>query len=200
VPAIHWAAKPALPIADMMLSRRALFILALLLIATGVYSLVSRWQHGGFSEDHPAASTSRFFAVILPDVNGSMQPMSELRGQILVVNFWATWCPPCREEMPELSELQALYKKEGLVVVGIAAEDQESVNQFAREAPVGYPLFAADTEAGPLSYSLGNHRSVLPYTVVIDRDGHIVKSYFGRITRHLLEQSVKPLLQASNAP
>ena len=184
----------------MKISRRALFILALLLIAAGAYSLVSRWQEGGFSQDHPAASSDRFFAVILPDVKGTMQPMSELRGQILVVNFWASWCPPCREEMPELSELQAMYRDQGLLVLGIAAEDQESVNQFASESPVGYPLFAADTEAGPLSYSLGNHRSVLPYTVVIDRDGHIVKTYFGRITRHLLEQTVKPLLQASTAP
>lgn len=184
----------------MPFPRRALFILALLLIAAGAYSLVSRWQHGGFSEDHPPADTSRFFAVILPDVQGVMRPMSELRGRILVVNFWASWCPPCREEMPELSELHALYRDAGVLVLGIAAEDQESVNQFAREAPVSYPLFAADTEAGPLSFSLGNHRSVLPYTVVIDRDGHIVKSYFGRINRHLLEQSVQPLLQASSTP
>jgi thiol-disulfide isomerase/thioredoxin len=184
----------------MKLSWRALFILALLLLAAGAYSLVSRWQEGGFSEDHPAANTSRFFAVILPDVKGTMRPMSDLRGQILVVNFWASWCPPCREEMPELSELQTMYQDKGLLVLGIAAEDQESVNQFASEAPVGYPLLAADTEAGPLSYSLGNHRSVLPYTVVIDRDGHIVKTYFGRITRELLEQTIKPLLQASNAP
>ena len=184
----------------MPFPRRALFTLALLLIAAGAYSFVSRWQQGGFSEDHPPANTSRFFAVILPDVKGAMQPMSELRGQILVVNFWASWCPPCREEMPELSELQAMYRDQGLLVLGIAAEDQESVNQFASEAPVGYPLFAADTEAGPLSASLGNHRSVLPYTVVIDRDGHIVKSYFGRINRHLLEQSIKPLLQASSPP
>lgn len=183
----------------MKFSRRTLFILAVLLLAAGAYSLVSRWQEGDFSKDHPPADSSRFFAVILPDAKGIMQPMSALRGQILVVNFWASWCPPCREEMPELSELQAMHQTEGLLVLGIAAEDQESVNQFASETPVGYPLLAADTEAGPLSYSLGNHRSVLPYTVVIDRDGHIVKTYFGRITRDLLEQTVKPLLQATPA-
>lgn len=141
--------------------------------------------------------TQMLFASKLPDLQGKTQALSQYRGKILIVNFWATWCPPCREEMPELSAFHQKYQAKNVVVLGLAIDDLDKVQAFSKSAPVSYPLFADNDLAMTLSQNLGNDRGVLPYTVLIRPDGTIAEVFFGQINEAVLEQSVTPILGVS---
>lgn len=140
-------------------------------------------------------STRAFFAASFPNELGKNQAIKQYENKIIVLNFWASWCEPCREEMPELSALHNEYKARNVVVLGMAIEDVAAVNDFLKETKVSYPLFAADIQGMEIASLLGNNKGVLPYTVIINADGSIVKSFFGRVTKPLLEKSLLPLLQ-----
>ena len=141
----------------------------------------------------PTSSTQALFTANFPDENNKPQALNQYRGKVIVLNFWASWCEPCREEMPELSELHTAYQDKNVVVLGMAIEEVAGVNDFLKETKVSYPLFAADAQGMDIAASLGNNKGVLPYTVIIKADGTIAKTYFGRITKPLLEQTLKTL-------
>jgi peroxiredoxin len=147
------------------------------------------------NNEHSKLSTQAFFAANLPNENGLNQELSQYKGKIIVLNFWAAWCPPCREEMPELSQLHEEYKNKNVVVLGLAVDELGLVKQFAQATPVSYPLLAAENEGMTLSLNLGNDRGILPYTVIINSDGHVIKTFFGRINKSLISSILKPLLQ-----
>ncbi|PPC93532.1 MAG: redoxin [Methylotenera sp.] len=138
-------------------------------------------------------STSTLFAAKLPNENNVQQVLKQYQGKIIVLNFWATWCGPCRDEMPELSQLHTENLNKDVVVLGIGIDTVDLIKDFTLETPVSYPLFAAEDEGMAIALALGNDRGVLPYTVIIDRRGNVVKTYFGRINKALLESTVKPL-------
>ena len=141
-----------------------------------------------------SANTSVFNASF-PDLNGKQQPLKQWQGKVIVLNFWATWCPPCREEMPELSAMQQQYKD--IVIVGLSTDDLEKTKEFIKTAPVSYPILAGDMEAMSFSETLGDDRGILPYTVIIDTKGAVVKTFFGRINQQILEETLIPLLKVS---
>lgn len=143
----------------------------------------------------PAISGKPLFSATLTDSQGIKQNLSQYQGKILIVNFWATWCPPCREEMPELSLLQQEYKNKNIVVIGIAEDELALVREFLQSSPVTYPIFIADTENMELGANLGNNKAVLPYTVIINTDGDVIYTFFGRISKSLLEKSLQNILQ-----
>lgn len=145
------------------------------------------------SSGYEALSTEAFFAAHLPDENGISQALSQYKGKIIVLNFWATWCPPCREEMPELSQLHDQYKDKNVVVLGVAIDELGLVKEFTQATPVSYPLFAAENEGMALGSDLGNNKGVLPYTLIIGSNGKVVKTYFGRISKSLLETTLTTL-------
>jgi peroxiredoxin len=138
-------------------------------------------------------STQSFFAAEFPGLDGQPQPLKQWQGKTMVVNFWATWCPPCLEEMPELSSLHADFQDQNLIVLGISSDDLEKIREFSSQTPVSYPLLSGDIDAMNISESLGNDKGVLPYTVIISPDGRLVKSYFGLINQALLEQDLRDL-------
>ena len=146
------------------------------------------------SEDGSNQSTQALFAANFPNENGRPQALKQYAGKIVVLNFWASWCEPCREEMPELSELHTAYKNRNLVVLGMAIEDVAAINDFLKETKVSYPLFAADMQGMEIASNLGNDKGVLPFTVIIKADGSVAKTYFGRVTKPLLEQTLKNLM------
>lgn len=140
--------------------------------------------------------TQTFFAAEFPDSTGELQAMSQWKGKTIIVNFWATWCPPCLKEMPELSKLYSEYRHQDVVVVGISSDEVDKIREFSVETPVSYPLLSGDMNAMRISEGLGNNKSVLPYTVIIAPDGNIAKTYFGLVTKALLEESFLPLIHA----
>lgn len=139
-------------------------------------------------------SADALFTTNLINTQGKTQNLGQYRGKIIVLNFWATWCPPCREEMPELSQLHEEYQHKNLVVLGVAIDEPDLVNNFLQSSPVSYPIFVAASAEMDFSNQLGNNKDVLPYTVIINTNGEIVKSYFGRINKPLLAASITPLL------
>lgn len=145
------------------------------------------------SQDYSQLSTSALFTATLPNENDIPQALNQYQGKTIVLNFWATWCPPCREEMPELSQLHTENKDQNVVVLGIAIDTVESIKVFTKETPVSYPLFADEEEGMALGSQLGNDKGVLPYTVIIDHRGNVVKTYFGRINKALLESTLKTI-------
>jgi len=147
------------------------------------------------TEHTNSASTQALFAATFPDENGKPQALKHYAGKIVVLNFWATWCEPCREEMPELSKLYETYKDKNLVVLGVAIDDVAAISKFTKDTKVSYPLFAADMDGMQYANNLGNDKDVLPYTVIIKADGSVAKTYFGRVTKPLLEETLVKLFE-----
>src|SRR5690606_11580261 len=122
------------------------------------------------------------------------QSVSQWDGEVLLINFWATWCPPCVREIPILIELQSLYGEQGLSVVGIAVDRRETAQSFAEETGISYPVLYGVQSALEVAQLYGNDAGTLPYTVIVDRDGfvrHVFPTEFDRAT---LESALQPLL------
>lgn len=134
------------------------------------------------------------FAASLPDLQGVTQPISQWRGKVVVVNFWATWCEPCREEIPEFIKLQRQFGDQGLVFVGIAVDDRERVAAFSREIGINYPVLVGDLQAMKLAGTAGNRQGALPFTAIIDRNGSLIGTKLGRLSHSKLEAMIRPLL------
>lgn len=131
----------------------------------------------------------------LPDHDGRMRRLSEWRGKLVVLNFWASWCGPCREEMPMLDSMRARYAGQGLEVIGVAAEEAPAALSFLESNPVAYPiLINSPADATDLSWRLGNIQSVLPYTALIGRDGRILATRMGNFSESALKEWIAPHL------
>jgi len=124
-------------------------------------------------------ATAQLLALTLPDPGGIGQPLAQWKGKVLVVNFWATWCLPCREEMPAFSRLHAKYAAKGVQFVGIAFDSADKVNEFSSQTPVSYPLLIATPALMPLTAALGDAAGGLPFTVVVGRDGSLLQTRLG---------------------
>lgn len=135
-------------------------------------------------------STHILFNASFPDPNGQEQSLKPFEGKTVILNFWATWCEPCREEMPELSALHEELKSKNAVVLGLAIDDVDAIKEFTKEMQVSYPLFAGEMGGMEIATQLGNNKGVLPYTVIIKPDGIIHKVFFGRINKKMLEDSL----------
>jgi thiol-disulfide isomerase/thioredoxin len=136
----------------------------------------------------------RVYATRLGDLTGSLQHVEQWRGRVLVVNFWATWCAPCREEIPHFVRLQEIHGGRGLLFVGIAIDQPEKVAPFARDFRINYPVLVGGLGSLDLLRQVGNKAGVLPYTVVIDRQGRLAGQKIGGIKPEELETLLSPLL------
>ena len=182
------AATPAPPRPG--LRRRTLVIaLAAAALAVGVATALLHRGGGDAVRDGTAV-----LSLVLPDADGHQQALSQWRGKVLVVNFWATWCAPCREEMPRFVAAQARDGAKGLQFVGIAVDDPAKVREFAREVNVNYPTLIGGYGAIELSKTLGNDLAALPFTVVVDRAGRVVDTQLGPLKEAKLDALLSRLL------
>ncbi len=133
-------------------------------------------------------------AFTFPDTAGTARNSDEWANRVLVVNFWATWCPPCREEMPVLIEMQREYGPSGVQVVGIAIDDVDLVRDFGDVYGINFPVLIGSTDAIQLANRLGNRFDSLPFTAVFDRSGKTAFVQAGRITQARLEGEIRKLL------
>ena len=141
---------------------------------------------------------TRLPALSYPDLNGKPRAISEWQDKVLVLNFWATWCPPCREETPLFVALQDEYRERGVQFVGLAIDDLEAVQTFVDTYGVEYPVLIGDIDAVDVSRRLGNRFSGLPYTVIVAPGGEIVIRHAGGLTREQIVPALERLAQPSS--
>ncbi|MEB3329437.1 MAG: TlpA disulfide reductase family protein [Candidatus Sericytochromatia bacterium] len=129
---------------------------------------------------------------LLRNADGKAFKLSSMKGKVRLIDFWATWCPPCRKEIPSFIALQKKYQAKGLEVIGVCIEQDanEKVNAFAKEYGINYTsvISSAEVEA-----AYGGIRSI-PTTFLVDRQGHIVKKYIGETPMETFEADLKKLL------
>ena len=130
----------------------------------------------------------------LPDLNGNRQSFRQWKGKVVLVNFWATWCPPCIEEMPMFLELRNQYSSAGFEIVGIAVDEIEKAREFGKSMQIDYPLMFGLDDGMSLMASLGNRLGGLPYSVLFDRSGNPVNTKTGPYSKQELEDLIKSLL------
>ncbi len=155
----------------------ALVAFAILFAGIGAYF--------GLKRTEPAAPAATAVGALMQlsfaDADGKERKMSEWQGKVILLNFWATWCPPCVSEMPELVELQNDFAGKNLQVVGIAIDSRSKVQEFALKHSIRYPLLIGGMEGTAVSKEFGNDTGGLPFTVLIAPDGTVRKTYMGRL-------------------
>ena len=178
---------------------------ALLMLGLAIAGLVSGYIFNNWLHEKKLAETkvknTKEVAVSnirplfkLKDIEGKTRDIKEWDGQVLMINFWATWCPPCRKEIPAFIELQEKYENKGFKIIGVALDEKQAVIDFTDPMGVNYPLLLAELEGIEITKAYGNRLGVLPYTVFVDRDGKIFHRSRTELTFEQAEALIKPLL------
>jgi thiol-disulfide isomerase/thioredoxin len=164
--------------------------IAALALAAGLG--VATWLKQPGPAEPGAAET--LLSVPMPDLQNQPQTLARHRGKVLVVNFWATWCPPCREEIPFFVEAQTNYGAKGLQFVGIALDNPQQVSDFVQEFGVNYPVLVGGINESETLRKLGNPGGGLPFTLIYDRSGKLSEKIIGGLDRTRLEHLLTPLI------
>ena len=133
-------------------------------------------------------------AIRLPDLDGKLESLEKWRGKVLVVNYWATWCVPCREEIPVFVRLQERYRDRGVQFVGIALDQPNKVRPYAAELGMNFPILIGDIDVIEVTRRLGNRAGALPFTVIVSRTATIAATQLGALTESKLETLILGLL------
>ena len=136
-------------------------------------------------------------AFTLHNLQGEAVSSEQFEGKVLLLNFWAAWCPPCRREIPGFAEVWDFYHESGFEVIGIAIDDQQAVEEFLQKMPqVKYPQMIGDADAIAFGGQLGNKNGNLPYSVLVDAQGIIRFVKYGELEKIVLIEKLEPLLRA----
>jgi len=162
-----------------------LFLIGCISIFTGAYFFV---KNASLKLINPndIAPTEIFYSAIGTNINNQNVSLSKYKKEWLLVNFWATWCAPCKEEIPDLNilsnENKQSYPQAKIRLIGIAIDEIEAVKKFITKIPINYDsLIFNDIKGVEISKSLGNTRGVLPFTVLINPNGKIINTIYGKI-------------------
>ena len=187
----------------------ALVGLAAIALAVGI---VVNWPGGNIRNDHAQVAqqpetantaTSETPNLVsqprpeftLPDLGGTHRALKEWDGKVLAVNFWATWCGPCKEEIPLFNTLQRQYGPRGMQFIGVAMDDRESVQTYVKTNAIDYPVLVdGEDVAEQLAIRYGDDQGVVPYTAFIDRQGRIAFIQYGAMSGDLARQIIESLL------
>ncbi|MGH8398132.1 MAG: TlpA disulfide reductase family protein [Gammaproteobacteria bacterium] len=149
-----------------------------------------------------ALSADQALALSMDDLSGKSHSLADWHGKVLLVNFWATWCPPCLHEVPLLVKLQAQYAAQGFQVVGIATDEQseQDVRDFVKQMVVNYPILMSDNQSAEIIAALGGTFRGLPVSILLDPNGKVIKIHSGELEPDEAENLVRNALKLPNAP
>ncbi|GAA5178475.1 TlpA disulfide reductase family protein [Niveibacterium umoris] len=184
--------------ADRM--RRAVSVALIVVVAAvAAYAGWRAGQHRDDATESPTvvtntAAVEQLLAAHLQDPQGQNLAMNQWRGKVLVVNFWATWCPPCRREMPLLDAAQRKWADKGLQVVGVGIDEAAAIRDYAKANAFAMPLLIGDPALISLTEQFGNTQQALPFSVIIGRDGRVKHTKLGAFKDDMLDRMLTPLL------
>ena len=158
-------------------------IFALIGLAAVAAGTAAWWIFERAAPPMQSIAPSALWAASFADAAGERHSLGELRGNVVVANFWATWCAPCREEMPVLVEAQSRWAARSVRFVGLASDEPAAVARFGREFGANYPLLVGKADVDELGRRLGNTQSVLPFTAILDPEGHVIRTKVGAYSR-----------------
>lgn len=161
------------------------------ILSAAILSLFSLSKVG--ADNAPGSEGSVAPVWKLQDLNGKTVGSDDFKGKVVILDFWATWCPPCRAEIPGLIDLQKAYGKQGLMVVGVSVDQggTDVIKPFVEKFGMNYPVLVADDK---VQQAFGGFDAI-PVTLVIDRQGRIVKRHLGLTEKDEFEAEIKPLLK-----
>jgi thiol-disulfide isomerase/thioredoxin len=165
--------------------------LLMIAVAAGGYLLQAYLETDpGTEKQTPVAGSvaNGILEFALPDLEGNVRSLSEWRGQLLLVNFWATWCAPCRREIPLLKKAQAMQAENRLQVIGVAVDFREQVEAYAEDAQFNYPILIGQEDAMAAAESSGIEFIGMPFTLVVAPDGSMIKAHIGEILEEHIER------------
>ena len=172
--------------------RQWLIIVVISLLALLGGTLTSQWISKTGLASEP--SIKAFFANSWQSPDGKPANSGEWQGKVLVANFWASWCPPCVEEMPTLDLLQQEFLQQNVLFVGIGIDSPSNIREFLKSTPVSYPIVIGGLEGSNLSKQMGNTQGALPYTVIINSKGKAIYTKLGKISEEELRKAIKSAL------
>lgn len=163
------------------------FVVAVLAVAAGYWFAMQQRQPS-------TLGPSSMVPFTLPDTDGKTRSIEEWKGKVVLLNFWATWCPPCREEVPTFVGLQQQLGSKGFQIIGVAIDKKEDVTDFMDTYFVNYPVLLGNDKTLQLMVKYGNRIGSLPYSVIMDREGNIVHRKVGAYHKKQILEIVKPIL------
>jgi len=182
-----------------MNTRRILAGAVVALLAAGGGVMANHWvTHDSdvayaAQPDTQQGAVQQLWTAPVTSVDGKPQSLSLLKGHPIVVNFWASWCGPCVEEMPELSQIQREYAKKGIQFVGLGVDSAKNIQTFLQKVKVAYPIYVTGFGGADLARTFGNNAGGLPFTVVIDAKGNIRSTKLGQIDPAALRRTLDTL-------
>jgi thiol-disulfide isomerase/thioredoxin len=164
--------------------------ISVLALLAGVFS--SQWiSQTGLASD---PSIKAFFANSWQTPDGKSANSENWRQKVLIVNFWASWCPPCVEEMPTLDKIAQEYAPKNVLIVGIGIDSLSNIREFLLKNPVSYPIVVGGLEGSNLAKQMGNAQGALPYTVIINSKGKAIFTKLGKISEEELRKAINSAL------
>ena len=160
----------------------------IIIAAVVTFGLGATTRH--FSMQPEKIDTSALPIFSLSDLSGQSHTISEWQGKILVINFWATWCPPCLKEIPDFIALQDQYKDQGLQFIGIALDDKEAIAEYIATTPINYPVLLGGDAGIALARQLGNKVDAVPYTLIVNQQGQIIHQHPGEFSKEQLMEFI----------
>lgn len=130
----------------------------------------------------------------LPDMEGVQRNIGEWDGKVLLINFWASWCPPCRREIPAFIELQEKYGAQGFQVIGVAIDSHQNIQDYMDTMGVNYPVLIGELKPIEIAKRYGNRFGALPYSLLVNREGKITFVQRGELLHEVAEAQITPLL------
>ncbi len=176
-----------------MFDRSTSAILVLALLAAIVGGIIQHRHRAPPAESTESTLVDKPLPdLTLPDLEGRVHALSDYRGRRVLINFWASWCGPCLEEMPALNQAQKKFGEHGAIVLGIAMDEPDRVRAFLAAHPVSYPILLGQMDPPSTSKQLGDEHEILPFSVLVDADGRIITTHAGALSELELEQWLAP--------